>query len=112
MRLARRRADADLLEMVHAVDTFPAEHRMIVGLDPLCDGYRALAAETLVLLGGRTKGYLAQAAHFLADSSPSAQLVTLPGLDHNGPEDHPDRVADELRGFFEGWHEVPDRGTI
>lgn len=101
MRLATRRATPELRQLIDAIGTFPAEHRMITGLDPIADAYRDLDTETLVLLGDRSPRYLARAATFLADTAPRAHLSVLHGLDHSGPEDQaPDRVATELRTFF------------
>jgi pimeloyl-ACP methyl ester carboxylesterase len=99
MRLASRGADPKFRELIEATATFPAEHRMIAGLDPTA--YERLEPETLVLLGDRSPGYLARAATFLADTAPGAQLLVLAGLDHSGPEQQaPDRLAGELRAFF------------
>lgn len=99
MGLASRGANPELHELIQATETFPAEQRMIIALDPT--SYRHLEPETLILLGDRSPDYLARAATFLADTAPSAQLVVLPGLDHSGPEQQaPDRVANELRAFF------------
>jgi hypothetical protein len=99
MRLASRGVTPELRELIEATPTFPAEHRMITGLDPIA--YQRLDSETLILLGDRSPEYLAGAASFLADNVPSAQLVVLPGLDHSGPEQQsPHRVARELRAFF------------
>jgi len=64
--------------------------------------YREITTETLVLLGDRTQPYLARAAHFLDETMPNAHLLTLPGLDHQGPEDHPSRIAAPLLAFFRG----------
>ena len=101
MRLASRRAAPQLRELIEAIGTFPAEHRMITALDSVADAYRHLDTEMLILLGDQSPDYLARGATFLAETAPRAQLVVLPGLDHSGPEDRaPDRVAAELRTFF------------
>jgi pimeloyl-ACP methyl ester carboxylesterase len=99
MRLARRSATPELRELIEATPTFPAEHRMITGLDP--SAYQRLEPETLILLGDRSPEYLSAAADYLADNDPKARLVVFHGLDHSGPEQQaPDRVARELRAFF------------
>jgi pimeloyl-ACP methyl ester carboxylesterase len=99
MRLASRGTTPELRELIEATPSFPAEHRMITGLDPIA--YQRLEPETLILLGDRSPDYLARAASFLADTAPSAQFVVLTGLDHSGPEQQaPHRVARELRAFF------------
>jgi len=101
LRFASRRAGPDIRELLDAAGTFPAEHRMIVGLDPVADKYREIEAETLVQLGGRSPEYLARAARFLADVVPRARLMVFPDLDHNAPDESaPDRVATALREFF------------
>lgn len=98
---AGSRSDPDLAEYIDLVATFPAEQRMITELDSESDHYREIDTATLVLLGARTQPYLARAAHFLDETMPNSQLFTLPGLDHEGPEDHPEQVATRLRSFFQ-----------
>jgi pimeloyl-ACP methyl ester carboxylesterase len=57
----------------------------------------------VLLLGGtKSPDFLGTALSELAAALPHAQRVTLPGLDHSGPEDDgsPLRVAETLRDFF------------
>lgn len=95
-----RRAGPDVQEMLDAVDTFPAEHRMVEALDAHPDRYREIEAQTLVLLGEKTRGYLERGARSLAETVPGARLTVLAKLDHGGPDEHPQAVAPELLRFF------------
>lgn len=98
------RADPHVGEYVDAVDTFPAEGRMIIALAAEPDRYRGIKARTLLLLGDRSQNYLAAASRLLAEEIPRSTLTVMPGLDHTAPDEKaPGRVAAELRRFFAGW---------
>jgi pimeloyl-ACP methyl ester carboxylesterase len=62
--------------------------------------------QTPVLLLGGTKGpaFLRIALHRLRETLPHAQLITFPGLGHDGPEDdgQPNVIANALHRFFQG----------
>jgi pimeloyl-ACP methyl ester carboxylesterase len=95
------RSEPNLAEYIDLVGTFPAEQKMITKLDADADRYGEVDTETLILLGDRTQPYLTRAAHFLDEVMPNSQLLTLTGLDHEGPEDQPAPVAAQLRNFFD-----------
>jgi pimeloyl-ACP methyl ester carboxylesterase len=57
------------------------------------DACRTLSAETLVLVGERSPPWLKDHGAALASAVASARLLTMAGLDHNGPLLKPDQVA-------------------
>jgi pimeloyl-ACP methyl ester carboxylesterase len=63
--------------------------------------YQNIRAETLLLGGSRSPAYLRDVLPVLARVITHAQMMELPGLDHNAPDQkEPEVVAAELQNFF------------
>jgi len=66
------------------------------------DAFRTISADTLVLIGEHSPPWLKDHGAAVASAAVSAQLLTMPGLDHNGPLLKPDRVAAVSTPFLLG----------
>jgi pimeloyl-ACP methyl ester carboxylesterase len=90
---------------VRIADLIPTMHFDMLIVAEMADtaaDYAALQARVLLVSGTRSPGFLRVASRALHDVLPHAEQVTLPGLDHGGPEDDgsPLAVARVLRDFF------------
>ena len=66
------------------------------------EAFRTISADTLVLIGEHSPPWLKDHGAAVASAAASAQLCTMPGLDHNGPLLKPDRVAAVSTPFLLG----------
>ena len=64
--------------------------------------FRTISADTLVLVGEHSPQWLKDHGAVIASAAASARLLTMPGLDHNGPLLKPDRVAAVCTPFLLG----------
>jgi len=76
-----------------------AEHGQVVAVDDgSADRFRAIAARTLLLVGGKSRPrYTTALFEQLAAVIPDVTAELLPGLDHVGPEKAPEVVAERIR---------------
>ncbi len=75
------------------------ERRLNTG--QMYEGYRDISAETLLLGGEKSPGYLLNSLQVLARTIPSAQAHILPGLNHTAPDDEaPEVVAALVKNFL------------
>jgi pimeloyl-ACP methyl ester carboxylesterase len=66
------------------------------------DAFRTISADTLVLVGEHSPPWLKDHGAAVASSAASARLLTMPGLDHNGPLLRPRQVAAVSAPFLLG----------
>jgi pimeloyl-ACP methyl ester carboxylesterase len=66
------------------------------------DAFRTISAETLVLVGEHSPQWLRDHGTAVASAAASARLLTMPGLDHNGPLLRPHQVAEASTPFLLG----------
>jgi len=64
------------------------------------DAFRTIEADTLVLVGEHSPQWLKDHSEAVASAAASARLLTVPGLDHNGPLMKPDQVAAVITAFL------------
>jgi pimeloyl-ACP methyl ester carboxylesterase len=76
------------------------EHLAAARLDGPGARYESITADVLLLTGAKRRGPDDGALARVASSTPGAALVTLPGLDHFGPEKKPQVVAPAVSAFF------------
>ncbi|HEY3365462.1 MAG TPA: alpha/beta hydrolase [Symbiobacteriaceae bacterium] len=70
-------------------------------LDSRIEKYGAIAIGTLIIAGDKSPAWLLEPAGLLKETIPGAQLLVLPGLDHNAPDENaPTQVAQHLRAAF------------
>jgi pimeloyl-ACP methyl ester carboxylesterase len=62
----------------------------------------AVRAPTLVVLGTESRPWFRENCEILAGMVPDAEMVTLPGADHLGPQTHPGELAAAIAGFVRG----------
>jgi len=76
-----------------------AEHGQVAAVDDgNADRFRAIAARTLLLVGGKSRPrYTTALFEQLAAVIPDVTAELLPGLDHVGPEKAPEVVAERIR---------------
>jgi pimeloyl-ACP methyl ester carboxylesterase len=76
-----------------------AEHGQVAAVDDgSADRFRAVAARTLLLGGGKSRPrYTTALFDQLVAAIPNATAELLPGLDHLGPEKAPEAVAERVR---------------
>jgi pimeloyl-ACP methyl ester carboxylesterase len=93
--------DEEGRDMVSLVPTIVWEAKEIKRLDSTYERYRSIAADTLLIDGSKSPGYLRNILPTLARTIPHAQHLELAGLNHNAPDqDAPELVACELKRFF------------
>ncbi|MEU4232216.1 alpha/beta hydrolase [Nonomuraea sp. NPDC026600] len=81
----------------------PTQHfdmRLVREMAGTVKDYAALDARVLLLGGSKSPAYLDRTLDELAATLPHARRVTLAGLGHSGPEDHPQVVGAALHEFF------------
>ena len=66
------------------------------------NAFRTITADTLVLVGEHSPQWLKNHSAAVASGAPSARLLTMPGLDHNGPLMNPDEIAAVITPFLLG----------
>ena len=59
-----------------------------------------IATPTLVVVGAETRPWYVENAELLVGMVDSAEIVTLPGLDHLGPLTHPTEVSVVIADFL------------
>jgi hypothetical protein len=82
--------------MAYNLHSVPAEVRAATHLEATAQAYAAITAQTVIMVGARSPGWLRQAGQELAAAMPDARLTTAAGLDHNGPLLHPGPVAQQV----------------
>jgi pimeloyl-ACP methyl ester carboxylesterase len=84
------------------VPTMPFDRRLVVELAGTGPEYAAIAAQVLLLGGGKSPTYLHTALDELSSVLPNSRRITFPGLGHSGPDDNgdPARVAEALLEFY------------
>ncbi|WP_348788759.1 alpha/beta hydrolase [Leifsonia sp. NPDC080035] len=88
-------------EMRDLMPTTPAELDEVARADGDGMAYAAITADTLLVAGTRSPGYLTGVLEPLSRIIPRSHRVSLDGADHNAPDESaPERVAVELRRFF------------
>lgn len=97
-----QRARADEVPIASLIPTMHFDVQIVREMADTAPEYAALKMPVLLLGGTKSPDYLGTALSELAAVLPHAQRVTLPGLDHSGPEDDgsPLTVAQALRDFF------------
>jgi pimeloyl-ACP methyl ester carboxylesterase len=80
------------------------EHGQVAAVDDgSADRFRAIAARTLLLGGGKSRPrYTTVPFEQLVAAIPNATAELLPGLDHVGPENAPEAVAERIREQLAG----------
>ena len=76
------------------------EHLAAARLDGPGARYESITADVLLLTGAKRRGPDDGPLAHVASSTPGAALVTLPGLDHLGPEKKPKVVTHAVSAFF------------
>ena len=78
--------------------TIVPELRQVAALDSDGSRYEDVTTPTLLIGGGKSPGYLADALRMLAAIIPYAKAVSIPECDHNGPDlSGPSKVAAAIR---------------
>jgi pimeloyl-ACP methyl ester carboxylesterase len=85
------------------------EHLAAARLDGPDARYRSVTAEVLLLTGAKRRGPDDGALGRVASAIPGAAFVTLPALDHFGPEKKPKVVTHAVSAFFAGPEPEPRR---
>jgi pimeloyl-ACP methyl ester carboxylesterase len=100
--LRLQRARADEVRIASLIPTMHFDVQIVREMADTAPEYTALEMPVLLLGGTKSPDYLGTALSELAAVLPHAERVTLPGLDHSGPEDDgsPLAVAQTLRDFF------------
>jgi pimeloyl-ACP methyl ester carboxylesterase len=93
-------ADADDIPIRDLVPTMHYDTELVRETVDTTAIYASIGADVLLLGGSKSPAYLGTALEALERVLPHSQRVTLPGLGHTGPEDRPERVAEQLRPFF------------
>ncbi len=91
--------------MRELAETLHADFAIVTASSGRLDDYREIAADVLLIGGGRSPAFLKRALADLARVLPAARRVELAGLDHaaswnSDVRGHPGPVADALRRFF------------
>ena len=76
------------------------EHLAAARLEGPGARYKSITADVLLLTGAKRRGPDDGPLARVASSTPGAALVTLPGLDHFGPEKKPKVVTHAVSAFF------------
>ena len=100
--LRAERTHDDEVRIADLVPTMHFDMQIVREMADTAPDYAALRVPVLLLGGTKSPDFLSTALSELAAALPHAQRVTLPGLDHSGPEDDgsPLTVAQTLRDFF------------
>jgi pimeloyl-ACP methyl ester carboxylesterase len=80
--------------------TLATEQAETLRLDAPASAYAGITAPLLLLQGADSPDYLHRAAAAVAGAVPGAELRTIPGVLHDGPQRAAERIAPELRAFF------------
>ena len=86
-----RRQERDLMP------TVVPEGREMIGLDGPASTYGAISMRVDMLVGQRSPAFFDTAAHAIADVTPRAHALVLPGLNHNAPFMRPRQLAAQVR---------------
>jgi pimeloyl-ACP methyl ester carboxylesterase len=87
--------------IIGLLPTMPADMRLVGELDSTQQRFLDLPVATLLLDGGKSAPHFRLAVQTLAETLPRARRSTLPGLEHNAPNNGaPETVAKELLAFF------------
>ncbi len=100
--LRAERTHDDEVRIADLVPTMHFDIQIVRETADTAPDYAALQVPVLLLGGTKSPDYLSTALSELAAALPHAQRVTLPGLDHSGPEDDgsPQTVGRVLCDFF------------
>jgi pimeloyl-ACP methyl ester carboxylesterase len=100
--LRAQRTRADEVPIADLIATMHFDVQIVQELADTTAEYAALQTHVLLAGGAKSPAYLKVALNELAAVLPRAQRVTLPGLDHSGPEDDgsPLVVARALHDFL------------
>jgi pimeloyl-ACP methyl ester carboxylesterase len=98
----QRKTTADDVPIPALVPTISYDMQVVREMADTASDYTKLAAQVLLLDGGKSPAYLHQAVTELNAVLPHARRVTFPDLDHAGPEEDgdPRRVGAVLSDFF------------
>jgi pimeloyl-ACP methyl ester carboxylesterase len=101
--LRLQRAQGDDVTIRALVPTQRFDMQVVAEMSDTLAEYASLQTPVLLLGGTKSPTYLQIALNRLRDTLPHAQLITCPGLGHDGPEDdgQPNVVANALRRFFQ-----------
>ena len=80
--------------------TGPREIRAVVAADSKAEPFEQLPLETLLLVGGASPEYFAEAAEALDGVLPASDFGVLPRLAHDAPERPAKALVDRLAEFF------------
>ncbi|WP_334170825.1 alpha/beta hydrolase [Sinomonas sp.] len=80
--------------------TGPREIRAVVAADSKAEPFEQLPLETLLLVGGASPEYFAEAAEALDGVLPASDFGVLPRLAHDAPERPAKALVDRLADFF------------
>jgi pimeloyl-ACP methyl ester carboxylesterase len=95
--------DEEGRDMLALLPTIVWEAKEIQRLDSTYKRNHSISANTLLLNGSKSPGYLRNILPVLAETIPSAQQIELSALSHNAPDqDAPEQIASELRRFISG----------
>jgi pimeloyl-ACP methyl ester carboxylesterase len=96
-------ADAQAVPLATLIPTVHFDTRLAAEMAGTIDTFKSLRAEVLLIGGSRSADYLPIALAALAHVLPKARRVELSGLGHLAADNtgKPERVASELRGFFD-----------
>ncbi|OBH59232.1 hypothetical protein A5685_04765 [Mycobacterium colombiense] len=78
------------------IPTTVSEGREMLGLDGPASTYGAISMRLDVVAGQRSPAAFGSAARAIADATPGAHALVLPGLDHNAPLLRPQRLAKQV----------------
>ena len=87
-------------ELSRLLPTGPAEIRAVVAADAEAKGFDELPLETLILAGGASPEYFADAAQKLDGVLPASDFDVLPKLAHDAPTRPAKALVDRLADFF------------
>jgi pimeloyl-ACP methyl ester carboxylesterase len=92
-----------LVSIGDLIPTMRYDSRTVIDSAGSLDRFAAVRSHVLLLGGAKSAQYLKAAVDGLSTVLPDARRVTMPGVGHTAAEDTgtPDRVAAELRTFFE-----------
>lgn len=98
-----KEASQGIVTIKSLLPTMRYEVQMITTMGHTVEAYRDVPAEVLLLGGSKSADYLKRALDTLEKILPHAQRIEFPGFDHVAADNsgHPERVAEELRRFFE-----------
>jgi pimeloyl-ACP methyl ester carboxylesterase len=103
--LKTERADATHVPVRDLVPTWHDDFEIIRETADRLEPYRGITAETLLIEGERSPGFLHTSLDALQSVLPASRRITLPKLGHQAPVDQPQKVAEVLGEFF-GTHGI------